>query len=178
MTNMNQENSTKRLDMTPEQYLEIIKKINDTYGTTAEVEHRFIHEFFEGSIPVFKLILSKTDEAVPGIMIVSFHLDTAITTAIQWFVRLRQLDVHLHITGSYIKNGNGETYVGEEAELFKMYSMEQAIIAAWNRVSKPESNSTRSLSITSNLVKRITTAADAAIAEFEKNAKNKDDTFH
>lgn len=170
--------SPRKSEMEYETYLEIIKKINESYGTSVEVEHQCIHEFFEGQDPLFKLILSNTSKDEPSILIVSFHLEMPTTQAIQWFLRLRQLDPTLHMTGCYMRDAAGNSHVGEDAEILRMYVIEQEVISAWIQSNKDEEEVLKKP--VQNPPKRPSQflTVQAAMAEFNRMNKKKGDSFH
>lgn len=111
-------------------YHEIVKRMCELYGTRAEPEHEFVYEFFEGSIPLFKLILTQNVSA-PNFIVVSFYLELDSTAAIQWYLRIRSLDPGVHLSACYLKDRDGTTYVGEDAYIMRMYMVEQDTIAAY-----------------------------------------------
>lgn len=158
-------------------YLDVIKKLNETYGTTVEVEHQFIHEFFEGPHAIFKLILNDTPEH-PGILLVSFHLDLPSPAAIQWFLRIRQLDPTLFMTGCYLKDAQGNSHVGDDADILKMYMLEQEVISAWIQSNKDEEEALKAPQLVPPTPKPVFNTVKAALVEFDRMNKKKDDTFH
>lgn len=112
-------------------YKEIVARINQLYGTTCDEEHEYINEFYEGPIPTFKLILSQDDPDRVGVMIISFHIEVEAAVAIQWFLRVRQLEPNLHITACYLRDADGVSYVGEDAHILRAYMIEQDILGAY-----------------------------------------------
>lgn len=158
-------------------YLEIIKKINELYGTTVDAEHEYIHEFYEGQLPLFKLLMSNTNEVQPPVLIVSFHLELPTTEAIQWFLRIRQLDSSLHMTGCYLKDAEGNSHVGEDAEILRMYIIEQEVISAWIASNKDEKEVLKKPQVTLKPTPTFT-SVQAAVAEFNRMGKKKSDQFH
>jgi len=118
--------------MRPEYYEAILERLQKDYQLTVDrSEHNSITEFFEGPLPLFKLIMTTPEGETPSVLIVSFHIELDTSSAIQWFLRIRQLDPNLYISECYLKDAEGGSYVGEDAEILKMYMMEQDIIAAW-----------------------------------------------
>jgi hypothetical protein len=162
-------------------YLGIIKQINETFGTTVEVEHSYIHEFLEGQNPIFKLILSAGDGTTPPVIIISFHLETPTVDAIQWFLRVRQLDPTLHMTQCYIKDTQGNNYVGEDAEIFKMYAIEQQVITAYLNSNKDDEEileAAQTPPVEPPKATKTFATEKAALNEFNRVSRKKTDTFH
>lgn len=160
-------------------YMELIKKLNELYGTVVFVEHSFIHEFYEGDIPLFKLILSSSDETQPPILIISYHVELPSPAAIQWFLRIQQIDPNLHITGCYLKDAQGISHVGEDAEILRMYVIEQEVISAWIKSDQEEKEMLEKPNLNPPTPPSpVFVDIDTATTEFNKMSKKKDDTFH
>jgi hypothetical protein len=160
-------------------FIEIIKRLDNLYGTRSEEEHRFIYEFYDGPIPLFKLILNQLEGEKSGSLIASFHIELDATSAIQWFLRIRQLDPNLHITGSYLKDRNGTSYVGEDAAILRAYMVEQDIITAW---LKSDKNASEVFEEPIQEIKpspiKVFTDYKLAITKFQQMQKKKGDISH
>ena len=109
---------------------DLIQRVCDLYGMTATEEHPAVYEFTDGSSPVFKLIAVHSDTG-PGFNMASFHIDVEAAIAIQWFLRLRELDSNMRLTACYLKDLNGVSYVGEDAHVLRMYMIEQDIMSQY-----------------------------------------------
>lgn len=119
-------------------YGEMIPRIESLYALTTKQEHDFIHEFFEGPLPVFKLLLVGNDEG-PGFIMVSYHIEVEASHAIQWFFRLREMDPNLRVGPCYLHDSEGTPHLGEDAQILRMYMIEQDIIANFiNGTKEPE----------------------------------------
>lgn len=159
-------------------YSEILNQVRNLYGLKSEIEHDFIHEFFEGSIPLFKLILVSDDEG-PGFVMASFHIDVEASDAIQWFMRIRSLDPNLRVTACYLRDSNGASYVGEDAQVLKLYMMEQDIVSTFIQGNKdPEDIVNRHLTAEKPSQQKTYSDYDAAIHEFNKMRKKEGDVEH
>lgn len=101
-----------------------------------EVENRWIREFFEGPIPLFKLLFVKNTKKDETSIMVSFHLDVDSVDAIQWFLRIRSIFKPLTLTQCYYKDDNKETFLGVEAEQLKLYKIQQAALIDWGSNKK------------------------------------------
>lgn len=163
-----------------EYFKAIVAEINKLYGTTSDIEHQFIHEFFEGQTPLFKLILSELDGAQLGTMIVSFHIDLDTVDAIQWFLRVRNLDPNLHLTGVYLKDEAGVSYVGEDAVILRMQQVEHELAANWKRNGEEletENADVPPLPVQISPTRSFMSYKDALI-EFKNMKKKKGDNSH
>lgn len=116
-------------------FSEILNQMRNLYGLTSDQEHEAIHEFFEGPLPVFKLILVNSDEG-PGFTMVSFHIEVQAAEAIQWYVRIRNLEPGLRVTACYLRDSAGTSYVGEDAQVLKLYMVEQDILSNYIQGTK------------------------------------------
>ena len=159
-------------------YLNIIKAINEAFGTSVHVEHQCIHEFFDGDRPIFKLLFSKLPTGGSPVVIVSFHLEMEITEAIQWFLRLRQVDPSMHITGCYLKDSEGVSHVGEDAEILRMYTIQQEVISEWMKSDKDAEDVKNALKPAPATPTPTFSNVHEAVMEFNKMNKKKGDTFH
>lgn len=160
-------------------YSEILKQVRNLYGLTSEIEHEYIHEFFEGPLPVFKLILVAANDDGPGFTMVSFHIEIEAAVAINWFMRIRALDPNLRVTACYLRDTTGESYVGDDAHVLKLYMIEQDIVSTFIQGTKdPEEIVNQKI----NLVKPspIKTYSDykVAINQFKKLVKQEGDIEH
>lgn len=117
-------------------YSEIVKQVKTIYGLTSEAEHECIHEFFEGPLPVLKLILVAANDDGPGFLMVSFHIEIEAAEAIQWFIRIRSLDPNLRVTACYLKDSHGVSYVGDDAHVLRLYMIEQDIVSTFIQGNK------------------------------------------
>lgn len=117
-------------------YSEIIKQVCNLYGLTCEQEHSYIHEFFEGPLPAFKLILVAPGDDGPGYTMVSFHIEMEAAVAISWFLRIRALDPNLRVTACYLRDSNGVSYVGDDAHVLRLYMAEQDILSSFIQGNK------------------------------------------
>lgn len=158
-----------------ENFILLINSLSDAYGIKPVVEHEFVYEFFEGGIPLFKLILSQLEDQSKSSIIASFHIELETTAAIQWFLRLRQLNPELLITGSYMKDAQGVTYVGEDAAILRIYMIEQEVISNW--VSTEDSEEPPVVTKKPNPTKSFGDYA-SALKEFQKMHKKKGDISH
>jgi len=162
-------------------YTDLIQEVCSLYAVTAEVEHEKVMEFFEGDIPLFKLILAQVNEIdeKPQI-ILSFHLETNSVYAIQWFLRLQDLCPDLKITHCYVKDASGATHVGEDAEIVNMYRIEQEVISAWIRENEQtdEENFENKLTTETAPVEDVYTDRRKALLNFNKIRKSKKGEYH
>lgn len=167
--------------MRPEYYVAIVDRLKREYGLeTYDAEHEFIREFYEGPIPVFKLIMTAPGEdGTPSVMLISFHIELDATAAIQWFLRVRSLDPHLHIAACYLKDAEGTSYVGEDAEILKMYMIEQDVIAAFIASDKDAADvlGQKLPGLEPSPLKQFATYREA-LREFSKMQKRKGDISH
>ena len=122
------ENSRKS-KMKPEYYEAIVERLSKDGLTVDRSEHPGITEFGEGPIPLFKLIYGVQDDQT-AVLLVSFHIQLDIPTAIQWFANLRKMDPLALVTASYIKDADGVSYVGEDADAMLTHMQEQDMLAA------------------------------------------------
>ena len=113
-------------------YLYLLEGLKDKYGLSYHADHPDIHEFYEGPIPLFKLIYATTEQGVPKLLL-AVHLDINPVDAIQWHLRIRDLHNEIYITECYFKDDNGETFMGQKAETIRMYKNQQKIISEWSR---------------------------------------------
>lgn len=118
--------------MKPEYYEAILERLQKDYDLHIDrSEHPGITEFYEGPLPLFKLILSAPEEDNPAILIVAFHIELDSPTAIQWYTRIRGLDPNVHLSACYLKDAEGTSYVGEDADIMRQHMMEQDLLSSW-----------------------------------------------
>lgn len=159
-------------------YLEGINNLAEKYQTTVSSEHQFIHEILEGELPLFKLILAEPHKKGVSEVIISFHLELGIVNSIEWFDRLREFYDNLYLTGCYIKDSQGTTYVGEDAEIYKLYEQEQHVISNWIRQNQDEMADTDFGLKVNPKESRGYTDMDSALKAFEALKKGKNDICH
>lgn len=160
-------------------YSEILTQVRNLYGLTSEPEHSCIHEFFEGPLPVFKLILVAPNDDGPGFTMVSFHIEIEAAVAINWFVRIRTLDPNLRVTACYLRDSNGDSYVGDDAHVLKLYMVEQDIISSFIQGNKDPEDIVNQRVIQAK-PSPIKTYSDyrTAINQFKKLVKQEGDVEH
>lgn len=160
-------------------YSEILRQVRNLYGVSSEPEHDCIHEFFEGPLPLFKLILVAANDDGPGFTMVSFHIEIEAAVAINWFLRIRALDPNLRVTACYLKDTNGESYVGDDAHVLKLYMIEQDIVSTFIQGTKdPEEIVNQK--VVPVKPSPIKTYSDyrVAITQFKKLTKQEGDVEH
>lgn len=166
-----------------ETYHSLIKKLIDQYHLKVYQEHEFIFEFFEGDLPLFKLIFGRDDEKAYNKIVLSFHLETSVVDAIQWYVKVTNWYADTRLTDSYFKDDSGESYIGQDAEILRRYKMEQEVVSSWLDGESDEEDA-RDFA-TSKIRGRIRergksfSRMDDAIREFNMMAKgDHDDEYH
>lgn len=160
-------------------YEDLVKKLSELYHIKAEKEHDFIYEFFEGNIPVFKLIMAP-DDTGKHMIIVSFHLDINSVYAIQWYLRILDLCPPLNITHCYYRDDSGRTITGEDAEIVRMYKMEQEVISNWIRENEEtdEENLEKQVVAETTTIKPSYNSKEEAMKHFNLMKKGKDEDYH
>lgn len=158
-------------------YAEIVNQVKILHGLRSEREHEFVHEFFEGPIPLFKLILANNEER--PFVAASFHIEMEASDAIQWFARVRSLDANLRIAPCYLRDSDGTSYVGEDAQILRLYMLEQDIISRYVSGNKDpeEIVNARTPAIKPSPLKTYSDYKHA-ISEFNKLKKKDGDTEH
>lgn len=160
-------------------YAEILNQVKNLYGVRPEQEHEFIHEFFEGPLPLFKLILVDGDINGPGYVMVSFHIEIEAAEAIQWFARIRALEPNLRVTACYLRDSNGMSYVGEDAHILRLYMIEQDIISSYIQGNKdPEEIVNARATVVKPSPLKTYSDYKLAINEFNKLQKKEGDIEH
>lgn len=119
------------MEFTVKDYTYLMGLIGERLNIKPVTENMYIHEFFEGPIPLFKLLFVERLEEGGTAMMVSFHLDVDSVDAIQWFLRIRNIYQPLMITQCYYKDDNGETFLGVTAEQLKLFKIQQAALVEW-----------------------------------------------
>lgn len=99
-----------------QEYLYVIGKLKETHTLYVEADHKNIHTFFKGKIPLFKLLFGTFSEDAPKSIVVSFHIELPVIAAIQWYVRINSIHPLLKVCNVYFEDGAGEIYYGEDAE--------------------------------------------------------------
>lgn len=112
-------------------FKQYVDDIAQRYGLGAHPEHDQIYEFYEAEeVPLFKLIFGPSDKSDnQNVVIVTFILGLDPVDAIQWFLRVRNVIPEVRLQASYFKDDNGETFLGEHAEIIKMYKDEQKVLS-------------------------------------------------
>lgn len=165
-------------DLLPIVYKEVVQQIRNLYGVKPEQEHAFIHEFFEGPLPLFKLILVSSDSG-PGFIMVSFHIEVEASDAIQWFARVRALDPNVRVTACYLRDSHGTSYVGEDAHILRLYMIEQDVISNYIKGDKdPEEIVNRQVTAAKPSPLKTYSDYKVAINEFNKLTKKDGDIEH
>lgn len=165
--------------MKPEYYEAILERLQNEYGIKVDrTEHVGIAEFYEGPLPLFKLILAQNEGTETYSALVSFQIQLDIPTAVQWWVRLRNLDPNLMVAASYIKDAEGTSYVGDDAEIALMYMIEQDVISSWMQSEKDAEEVLNQKISHAPSPARVYTNYRKALQEFNKMKKNKGDVSH
>lgn len=166
--------------MRPEFYEAILERLQTQYGLRIDrSEHPSITEFWEGPLPLFKLIMAQNDGTDVMSLLMSFQIQLDIPTAIQWFAKVRQLDPNTMIAPCYIKDADGTSHVGEDAEIVLMYMVEQDIIAAFMQSERdPEDVLSQSVTKVTPTPAKVFSNYRKALAEFGKMKKGKGDISH
>lgn len=166
--------------MKPEFYEAILERLqNDFQLTVDRTEHAAITEFLEGPLPLFKLLMTTPEPDTPALLIVSFHIELDSPAAIQWWARIRHLDPNLHISACYLKDAEGVSYVGEDAEIMKMYMIEQDVISSWIASDKDAADvlNQKLPSMVPSPIKSFHNYRKA-LTEFHRMKKSKGDVSH
>lgn len=117
--------------MAYETYIALIKHLCEAYSITFKTEQKYVHEIYEGEIPLFKLMYGYDEKRNINVVLVSFQLDLAILDAIQWWTRIVKTYGTARLMDSYFKDDRGETFLGQSAEVLRMYKIEQRVLENW-----------------------------------------------
>ena len=168
--------------MNPERFNAVLADLESRFGLSIDRGvHPNLVECLEGPIPLFNLILDLDgdDESEAGLMYVSFHIELDAPTAIQWYHRLVIYDKDLAMTGVYLKDAEGETYVGEDAQVLRLYMMEQDIVAKWMTTERdPEDIFNPNLKVPGPSPMKTFSDYKKAFREFRDMRKKKNDVSH
>lgn len=121
-----------------QEYLRLIGNLKDVFNLHVDVDHKNIHEFYDGKRPLFKLffgMFTKTDDPT---IVVSFHVDLQHSEAIRWWHKMVSAYPRLALHDSYIEDSSGETYLGEDAMAIKEVFQAQTILTQWLETSTRE----------------------------------------
>lgn len=166
--------------MRPEFYQAIVERLQKEFNLSIDrSEHIAITEFFEGPLPLFKLILASNKDSEEFSMLVSFQIQLDAPTAIIWFTRIRQLDPNLSVTASYIKDADGVSYVGEDAEVVLMFMVEQDVISTFIQSNKdPDDILNQSVNPINPSPAKTYNNYRKALKDFKHLKKSKEDMSH
>lgn len=157
---------------------DIIEYLRGQYNLKLDrSEHPMIAEFYEDKAPLFKLIYNPPEDDSPALIIISFQIDQSAPVAVQWFVRIQQLFPKLCISASYIKDASGVSYVGEDAEIVRLYAIEQHVISNWMQSENEEVPQLQTESSEPDKTK-VFYDKTAALMEFRKMGKSKKNQSH
>ena len=166
--------------MRPEYFEAIIERLQAEYSLSVDrSEHESIVEFYEGPLPLFKLIVTTPPERTGPTLLISYHIELDAPSAIQWFLRVRHLDPNLMISESYLKDSKGVSYVGEDADILKMYMVEQDVVAAYMQ-SEKDAEDILEQELPSHQPSPIKVYSEykKALAEFNRMEKKKGEISH
>lgn len=164
--------------MRTEYYEAIVARLQKEFSLTADrSEHPAITEFFEGPLPLFKLIIAQ-DEDLTTSLYVSYQIQLDIPSSIQWFMRLRNLDPNIVVAPSYIKDSEGNSYVGEDAEIILMYMVEQDVITAFVQSDKDAEDIVNKKALPQASPVKVYSNYKKALTEFKNLRKGKQDVSH
>ena len=165
--------------MTGVMFTAIAEQLVTEFGLRQEEEHPAVREFYEGSIPIFKLILAEQDVDAPYVMLVSFHIEVESTSAIQWFARIRHYEPELRIARVYLKDADGASHVGDDAQILRMYMLEQDVISAYIASDKDASEvAGQQIPTPKPSPLKPITSYRHAVLEFQRMTKKKGDVSH
>ena len=166
--------------MRPEYYEAILERLQREFGLKIDrSEHASITEFYEGPLPLFKLIMAQNEEAPETYsLLVSFQIQLDIPTAIKWFANVRKLDPNTMIAPCYIKDAEGTSHVGEDAEIILMYMVEQDVISAFIASEKDAEEVLNAKIIPPPSPAKVYGNYRKALKEFYAMKKNKGDISH
>lgn len=121
-----------------QEYLYVIGKAKDGYKLDVDVEHRNIHTFYQNKVPLFKLIFGKFSDQEFDSILVSFHIDIKSSKAVTWYANLYKITPFIAVTDHYIEDDQGETYLGEDADIIKNLKLQRNILEHWLSEKSPE----------------------------------------
>lgn len=114
-------------------YLYLLQMLKDHFQLTSKKDGEHLHEMYEGSVPIFNLIMTQTYQHRDDRILMSFHLGINPLDAIQWYMRVKNLQSRVYMTECYFRDDKGTIFLGQDAEIIKMYKDEQRIISNWER---------------------------------------------
>jgi hypothetical protein len=163
-----------------EQFEKCVDRILTETDLLMEKEHESVYEFFEDEFPVFKLVYSDASETPPEeapecMILIAFHMEVDPSIAIPWYLKIRDLVDKLYLTGSYIKDDSGATYMGQDAHIVYRQKIEREVINSIKvEAAKRKAKLTPKIKAT-NL--NASDDAEAALAAFDewdpkRNGKN------
>ena len=163
-----------------ETYMMLVKQLTEAYKLNFYMEHKFIHEFFEEKIPLFKLIYAVDPKTKDNRVLVSFHLDMDAVDAIQWFDKICTSYPNARLAECYYKDDMDETYLGQDAEVIKMYKLEQEIVTKWLEQGEEKAKKFAESQIAGRERPKgkSFTDRDEAFAEFHKMQKGEEDEYN
>lgn len=150
-------------------YITTIEYIKDIHAPIIKVINKNVHEFYEGSIPLFHLIygVSKLNKAQQDRIYISFHLSLNSVDAIQWFIRVRKISSKIFLLSCNYADNDGYTFLGQDAEILRYQKEEQAILDNWIKQTKDAKNKIFPIAY-----------VDSAIQQFEESVLKKDTKCH
>lgn len=164
--------------MSIEKFEKILLILQDEANLTVDrSEHEAIAECSAGSLQLFKLGYSKNDTGT--FLFVSFHLELDSVDAIQWYLRLRQLEEGIGLAPCYVVDSEGVTFTGEDAEIMRMYMVEQDVIATF-MASNLDADEVLNAKMPTHPPSPIKVYSDLRRAhkKFAKMSKKKNDVSH
>lgn len=106
---MNQQNPIS----THEDYMTFVVAMAEKHGMFAYEVHPHVHEIGSETVPYFRLMWH-AEQASP---MISFHIETRNSDAIQYYASAKNMCPNLILGESYYTTYNGETFVGEDADI-------------------------------------------------------------
>lgn len=159
-------------------YSEILKQVRNLYGLTSDQEHIYVHEFFEGPLPLFKLILVNGSDEGPGYTMISYHIEVEAAEAVQWFLRVRNLEPNLRLGPCYLRDQNGMSYVGDDAHVLRLYMIEQDILSNYIQGTKDAEEIINSKATPKPSPLKTYADYKIALKQFNKLTKKEGDVEH
>lgn len=145
----------------------ILDTILEETDLLMEKEHEHIYEFFDGEEPIFKLIYSPPLPDDEYIICVAFHVELDSPYAIRWFQKLQGFVPELELSACYIRDENGDTYIGQDAHAYRQQKAEREILNAIKREAVKRKSMPKSPAVRPTNV-RATTDADSALDAFDE----------